>query len=154
MRRTRSGDRTPLLRMLAANSSSAASSNDLRGLVLDSTNSFIGISTYSFKVVAAFMTFSFFSNLFLILARQKQSCYGTICFGDDPQFFSCHSFVSAQETESMLKTSGVFLAVLLFQVAPIARMVTGKKLAWPLSSLLQCEQCARCCNDLPQSKDR
>jgi hypothetical protein len=54
----------------------------------------------------------------------------------------------------MLKTSGVFLAVLLFQVAPIAGMVTGKKLAWALSSLLQCEQCARCCNDLPQSKER
>ncbi len=54
----------------------------------------------------------------------------------------------------MLKTSGVFLAVLLFQVAPIARMVTGEKLAWTLSSLLQCEQCARCCNDLPQSKER
>ena len=35
----------------------------------------------------------------------------------------------------MLKTSGVFLAVLLFQVAPIARMVTGKKLDWALSSL-------------------
>src|SRR5216683_6818189 len=95
-----------------------------------------------------------FSNRFLVLARQKQSCYRTVCFGDDPQFFSCHGFVSAQETESVLKTSGVFLAVLLFQVAPIARMVTGKKLAWALSSLLQCEQCARCCNDLPQSKER
>src|SRR5580692_12857661 len=118
IRRTRSGARTPLLRMLPASSSSAASSNNLRGLVLDSTNSFIGISTYSFKLDAVFMTFSFFSNRFLVLARQKQSCYGTVCFGNDPQFFSCHGFVSAQETESMLKTSGVFLAVLL-QVAPI-----------------------------------
>src|SRR5882672_1821775 len=154
MRRTRSGDRTPFVRMLAASSTSAASANDLRGLELDSTNSFIGISTYSFKVVAAFMTFSFFSNLFLVLARQKQSCYRTVCFGDDPQLFSCHGFVSAQETESMLKTSGVFLAVVLLQVAPIAGMVTGKKLAWALSSLLQCEQCTRCCNDLPQSKER
>jgi len=54
----------------------------------------------------------------------------------------------------MFKTSGIFLAVLLFQVAPIAGMVTGKELAWALSSLLQCEQCARCCNDLPQSKER
>jgi hypothetical protein len=52
----------------------------------------------------------------------------------------------------MLKTLGVFLAVVLLQVAPIARMVTGKKLARALSSLLQCEQCARCCDDLPQSK--
>src|SRR5258708_32080848 len=128
MRRTRSGDRTPLLRMLAASSSSAASSNDLRGLVLDSTNSFIGISTYSFKLVAAFMTFSFFSNLFLVLARQKQSCYRTVCFGDDPQFFSCHGFVSAQETKPMLETSCVFLAVLLLQVTTITHMVTGLKL--------------------------
>src|SRR5258708_27677598 len=95
-----------------------------------------------------------FSNRFLVLARQKQSCYGTVCIGDDPQFFSCHGFVSAQETESMFKTSGVFLAVLLFQVAPIARMVAGKKLAWSLSSLLQCEQCARRRNDLSQSKER
>src|SRR6202171_1155542 len=144
MRRTRSGDRTPLVRMLAASSSSAASSNDLRGLVLDSTNSFMGISTYSFKLVAAFMTFSFFSNRFLVLARQKQSCYRAVCFGHDPQFFSYHRFVSSQETESMFKTSGVFLAVLLFQVAPIARMVTGKKLARALSSLLQCDHSAGC----------
>src|SRR5258708_37116153 len=95
-----------------------------------------------------------FSNRFLVLARQKQSCYGTVCFGDDPQFFSRHGFVSAQETESMLKTSGVFLAVLLFQVAPIARMVTGKKLSRALSSFLQCEQCARCCHLLSQSNER
>ena len=54
----------------------------------------------------------------------------------------------------MLKTSGVFLAVVLIQVAPIATMVTGKKLARALSSLLQCEQCTRCCNDSPQSKER
>src|SRR6267143_7327715 len=33
-------------------------------------------------------------------------------------------------------------------------MVTGKKLARALPSLLQCEQCAQCCNDLPQSKER
>jgi len=54
----------------------------------------------------------------------------------------------------MFETSGVFLAVLFFQVAPIARMVAGKKLARALSSLLQCEQCARCCDELPQSKER
>ena len=54
----------------------------------------------------------------------------------------------------MLKTSGVFLAVVLIQVAPITRMVTVKKLAWALSRLLQGEQCAGCCNDLSQSKER
>ena len=36
----------------------------------------------------------------------------------------------------------------------IARMMTGEKLAWTLASLLQCEQCARCRNDLSQSKER
>src|ERR1700730_15245723 len=64
-RRVSKGERMPLLRMLSANSSNRSSSNVLRGLVKDSTNSARGTFTYSCNCLTASLVLISFSPCFL-----------------------------------------------------------------------------------------
>src|SRR6266849_4505256 len=153
--RARSGERTPLLRMLSASSSSLSSSNVLRGLVLDSTNSARGTLTYSCNDFTAFFVFiSFLLFLvflkFLVLFLQKNRGHGTVGFGDDEELRVSVGAIAAEEPETALNAEFIFSAVFFAHVAPLAANVAREKLLWRLSCFFESGQRAGCCDDLAE----
>jgi hypothetical protein len=155
-RRTKRGESTPCVRMLAASSSRRSSSNALRGLVGDSTNSLTGMFRYSLgeSTVTGISDLFFAFAVMSVLLGKKDGSDGTVGFGDNPKLVARRRAIAAQKAKAFGEAESVFVLVFLGKFPPIPRDMPRQKLHRVLSRFFEGSQRAGCGDKLPQVKQR